>query len=389
MTMTAITLVWKTIHNATRWFKKHLWVWQAKAMRRLMIWIIVNGTTILQRLYKESDEIQAHKFREWLSNHLWNVDLQPIIDEKAKKLINKSKKYKDWNILAWDASDIFKPHAQCMQWLKTVRDWSTGLYWNGYVIYGININGITHQLSLKDPEVEYIGAEKREIMLKKSARIIDPKETIWVFDRWHDDVWFIDILWELNYNYVVRAKKSRVITNLETWEKVKVKYLKEWRYKVELEWWTESYLYVVKWFWKEPIRLYSNIEFEQNEECLEIYLRRWKIEEDYKKLKSFWLEKVRLMSFKKVVNIMLIIQFIVMLWQDLYNEVASRVKTIPSKLYLYYKRFCKQRSLTENPSSFLTFVSKNIWDFIARNTIWIPHFTLFWDRRRMRKVGLI
>ena len=354
-----------------------------------MIWIIKKETTVLQNLYRKEDGIQAHKFREWLSNHLWNIDLQPIVDEKATKLIKKSKRYKKRNILAWDASDIFKPHAQCMQGLKTVRDWSTGCYWNGYIIYGININGITQQLSIKNPEVEYIGAEKREIMLKKATEVITPKETIWVFDRGHDDVWFIDILSQLNYNYVVRAKKSRNITDLKTWEKVKVSCFKEWRYRVELEWWTECYMYVVKWVWKEPVRLYSNIEFEQNEESLELYLKRWKIEEDYKKLKSFWLEKVRLMSLKKVVNIMLIIQFIIILWQDLFNELNSRMWTITAKLFLYYKTFCKKRSLTENPSSFLTFISENIGNFVLRNTPLVPDFTLFGSRWKMKKVGLI
>jgi len=33
-------------------------------------------------------------------------------NKKAKKLIKKSQKYKNRNILAGDASDIFKPHAQ-------------------------------------------------------------------------------------------------------------------------------------------------------------------------------------------------------------------------------------------------------------------------------------
>ena len=324
-----------------------------------------------------------------MSNHLWNIDFQPIIDEKAKKLIKKSQKYKNRNILAGDASDIFKPHAQCMQWLKTVRDWSTGLYWNGYVIYWININGITQQLSIKNPKVEYIGAEKREIMLKKATEILSPKETIWVFDRGHDDVWFIDILAELRYNYVVRAKKNRIVTEMKTGEKKKVENLGIWKYKIELEWWTRCYLYVVKWFGKEPIRLYSNLKFKQDEECLEIYLKRRKIEEDYKKLKSFWLEKIRLMSLKKITNIMLMIQFIVMLWQNLFNELNSRMWTITAKLFLYYKSYCKIRSLTQNPSSFLRFVSENIGNFILRNVLWVPDSTLFGSRWKMKKVGLI
>jgi len=85
MIMTAQILVWKTIHNATRCFEKHLWAWQSKAKRRLMVWIIKKETAVLQKLYRKDDGIQAHKFREWLSNHLGNIDLQPITDKKAKK----------------------------------------------------------------------------------------------------------------------------------------------------------------------------------------------------------------------------------------------------------------------------------------------------------------
>jgi len=86
---------------------------------------------------------------------------------------------------------------------------------------------------------------------------------------------------------------------------------------------------------------------------------------------------------------MLIIQFIIILWQDLFNEITTRMWIIPSKLYLYYKKFCKKRVLSENPSSLLTFISENMGDFVLRNYRWIPTFTLFGGRWRMKKVGLI
>jgi hypothetical protein len=51
---------------------------------------------------------------------------------------------------------------------------------------------------------------------------------------------------------------------------------------------TYSYLYIIKTKKrKEAILLYSNIDFETEEECLEIYKKRRKIEEDYKKHKEF------------------------------------------------------------------------------------------------------
>ncbi len=59
--------------------------------------------------------------------------------------------------------------------------------------------------------------------------------------------------------------------------------------------------------------MYSNIDFEINEESLKIYKKRRKVEEDYKKHKEFWLEQVRLMSFNKIQNIVRLVQFIIMI----------------------------------------------------------------------------
>ena len=389
MIMTASTLVWKTLHNAMRIFDKSLWARQAKAVKKLLIGICANGTTVLQQLYDIDSWITANKFRESLSNHLGKIDMGPIIHKKAKKLIGKADKYKSRNILAWDASDIFKPHAQAMQWISKVRDGSTWLIWNGYVVYGININGITHQIDIKDPNIDYIWAEKRENMLRKSADIINPQETIWVFDRGHDDIWFIDMLQELWYHFIVRGKKNRIITLADSWKKVKVADLELWRHKAKLEVCTNVYIYVLKGTWKTPIVLYSDMEFETDKECLEIYKKRWKIELDYAKMKSFGLEKVRLMKLRKVVNIMRIIQFLVMLWQDLYNEITEWLKNLPLKLAYVYKEYCRKTRKLINPSSLLSFFSEYITWPKSYKPSEIPPFTLFWSRFSMKKMGLI
>lgn len=387
--MTAKTIVWKTLHNATRCFDVHMSVRQAKAMKKLIKGICVHGTTVLQRLYTKESKITANKFRESLSYHLEHVDLNVILELKAKRLITKTQKYKWFNLIAGDASDIFKPHAQAMQGISVVRDGSTWQIGNGFVIYGININGITHQVEIKDPSIEYIWSEKREIMLKKTALVVDPKSSIGIFDRWHDDVGFIDMLQSLDYHFVVRWKKNRIVTIVETGKEVKVWSLKCGRYYVRLEWGTYAYVYIVKWSRRNPVILYSDIEFEMDEECLEIYKKRRRIELDYAKMKSFGLEDVRLMSLRKVSNIMKLIQFIVMLWQDLYNEITERVKAIPIALAAYYKDYCRRTRKTMNPSSLLSFISENIIQFSVRNPSKVPRKTLFWSSANMKKLGLI
>jgi hypothetical protein len=70
-------------------------------MKTLVKWFIQKRTTVIQALYEKDSGILANKFRESISNHLWNVDLRPIIEDKAESLIKQSKKYKWRNILAW------------------------------------------------------------------------------------------------------------------------------------------------------------------------------------------------------------------------------------------------------------------------------------------------
>lgn len=386
--MTATKLVNKQLQNAMRIFDK-LGIRKKKAVKKTLKWIIENKTCVVQKMYNQNYNIRVNKFRESISTHFWNMNLQPIVEEKAEKIIRKSKWYKDWNILAGDASDIFKSHAYKMEKLSRVRDWSTWLTWNWYIMYWININWITHQLEVKDNDIEYIGSELREDMLKKSAKIVDPTKTIAIFDRWHDDIGFIDILRNNLYKFVIRWKKNRNIELFESWEKVKVSELGVWKYKVKLELWTYVYLYIIKKKKrKEPILLYSNIDFKLSEECLEIYKKRWKIEEDYKKHKEFWIEGIRLMSFKKIQNLVWLVQFIIIIGQSIYNEVVERISLIWQNLFIFYERYCKKMCLTLNPMSMLSFISKNIGDFKIYDTSEIPKSTLFWNRWQMKKLGL-
>lgn len=386
--MTAKKLINKELQNATRIFK-NLWKRQERAVKKAIKWIIENKTCVVQKMYNKEYDIRVNKFREAISNHFWKIDLQPIVEKKAERLIKKSKWYKDWNILAWDASDIFKPKAYKMDNLKRVRDWSTWLTWNWYIMYWININWITHQLEIKDNSIEYIWPELRENMLNKSANVVKPEETIAIFDRWHDDIWFIDMLNDNSYKYVIRWKKNRKVELFESWKKVKVSKLEPWKHKVMLELNTYSYLYIVKVKnRKEAIILYSNIDFETKEECLEIYKKRRKIEEDFKKHKEFWIEEIRLLSFRKIQNMVRLVQFIIVIWQSIYNEVIKRLWNIALELFIFYKKYCKKMCLTLNPMSMLSFISKNIWDFKIYKPSDIPKSTLFWNRWEMKKLGL-
>jgi hypothetical protein len=384
--MTATITVNKLFNNAIRVFSKYTTLPQYKAVQRLLVGIIEWETTVLQRMHKAADNPSAPSLRESLSYHLWNLEIESVIHSTAKKLIATSNRYKWNNIISWDWTDVFKPAAQKMENLKVVKDGSTGLFWNGYEAWWININGITHQFHLKDPNEEYIGDERRESMLKSSFTIIKPEETITVWDRGHDSVGFMDMLYELWTDFVIRAKKNRILKTKD-WESRKCWTFECGVYEVELETWTSAYLYVVQKEWyKEPIRLYSSIYFECPEECVEIYGMRRRIEMDFKKMKGYGMEKVRVMSFKKIQNMCLLVQFIILLWQRLYNKIGKNMEKTTIKVALYYKQFCKVKDLTFNPSSVLRFVSEYLNVAKSRYPLSDIGYTLFWNPYQLKKL---
>jgi hypothetical protein len=106
-------------------------------------------------------------------------------------------------------------------------------------------------------------------------------------------------------------------------------------------------------------------------------------------MKDLWLEDVRLMSMKKIQNLIAIIQFIIILSQDVFNEVMARKDPVSENIYMYYAKFCKRKSLTHNPQSFIKFISYSLVTYNSYNTSQEPLDTLFWNRRKMKKLGII
>lgn len=141
-------------------------------------------------------------------------------------------------------------------------------------------------------------------------------------------------------------KRIRNVTDIETWKKKKITEFKEWLHKIQIEWWTEVILCVAKrrWF-RENILLITNDEKLISENVLWYYLKRRKIEEDFNKIKDLWLEEVRLLNIIKIKNLIAIIQFVIVIAQDLYNEVMEKATPTYEHIYLYYSKFCKRKSL--------------------------------------------
>lgn len=390
-------LLAKKLENKMRVFESQMTKPQFQNLKVFTRSLIKKGTTILSKLW--DGEIATHKFREKLSRHLGNIDLIERVEEVAARVIKKD--IEEESIISYDESDIFKPSAEYLPWLKIVRDGSarTKLLGNGYVMRGVNVNGILLSCCIDDSLEEK--EHKNDHWKNESRHTFRVKETIertrnllWnkgirVIDRGSDSIEIYDYLLELKAFFVIRAKGNRNITDLQTGEKKKVKEFVPGKYEVELEWWTRMYLHVIqKWKSKQPMRLFTNIE-KKSSQVLEIYFKRWSIEKDFKKMKQYlWLEEIRVFMMQKIANIVAVIHFILVVAQELYQEIMEQKDFISQGLYLYFKRFAKRRSLTMNSSCFLTYLSHKLPMYFARERGYKQDPGLFNSSDFSKKMGL-
>lgn len=372
-----------------RRFEKILTRPQMKAVRSVFRGIIRNTTTILSAL--NEDEIDNGNYREKISYHLWRIDLVDEVEVKWFACAKETEEIKGYMIGSYDESDIFKPNSKKMQWLKWVRDGSSGLRGQWYVIRGININWVSVYSRLEEADENKIS--KTEYAMEGINYVEDKMKgykMLYVIDRWWDCIELVDDLNLWGKRYLIRWKTNRVLIDSKTGKKMKVTSYPIGRTKVLMEWWTELYVWRIerKWF-REAIILYTNVEELSWEDCLGLYLKRWKIEEDFNKMKDLWLEDVRLFSMKKVKNILAIIQFIIILSQDVYNEVMKREWLTEQWIYLYFKKFCKWKSTTMNPQSFIRFISHYIKDYkpyVISNDLDLWLFTWIISPKKLRPI---
>ncbi len=387
------TLTNKIFENAIRMFENQLTKPQVKALRTVLRWLWKNWTTIISHIH--SHTIETKNFIEKISKHLWNMDIIKTVEKKAilciKKVMKEYLEKKKKNIIAYDESDIFKPDAKCMPWLSRIRDGSTGLTWNGYILRGVNINGISLYSHLEEI-LEWHTANRWEKTIETVKRVqndIWKQAWIYVIDRWADDKKVIEFFLKEEEKFIIRMKKNRIVTNIKTWKLTKITEFKQWIHNIKIGELTAILHVYKKPSKKNPILLLTNDETLWTKESVQLYLKRRKVEEDFKKMKELGLEEVRLLNFMKIQNLVALIQFIIILWQDIYEKVVQKEDPTYEHIFLYFKNFTKRKSLTRNPTSFIKFISFSLEHYDWYNASQEVEIWLFWGKREMKKLGII
>ena len=384
----------KIFENALRMFEREVTKPQLKALKTVLRGLRKNGTTIISHIHEHT--IETKKFIEKTSNHLWNMDIIKTVEKKAKRCIKKTmEENKDsWkrNIIAYDESDIFKPDAKCMPWLSRIRDGSTGLTGNWYITRWVNVNGISLYSHLEKADKEMTDKKKWEksvMTIKKVQKDLWKQTGLYLIDRGWDDIKVIWYLADEKEEFIIRLKKSRRIINKKNWKNTKITEFKAWKHDVEI-WGYDLILNVYKKPNKKtPIFLITNDDKIETKEAVVLYLKRRKVEQDFKKMKELWLEEVRLLNLMKIQNLVAMIQFIIILSQDVYNKVLEKTEQTYEHINLYFKSFCKRKSLTMNPTSFIKFISFSLDNYESHNTSQEQLSCLFWSRKDMKKMGII
>lgn len=255
--------------------------------------------------------------------------------------ILKIKRYiSEKTILIVDDSDVVKPCSTKMEYIKTVRDGSTGAYGKGYHTLGIvaltperkmPIGVYTRVYSAAEPG--FVSADDETLKALRFLSKHFKKTNIRAFDRGYDAKVYYEYLLNNKELFVIRANTNRnVIHNgktiniLELAKRFKGKYLLKFRKKngiqadckisiasIKLHCLPNEALNLVvcNGFGKDPMLLITNMHSDDKRlgvAVTKVYLLRWRIEEFYGfKKQQFGFEDFRVRSLCSIRNLDLLL----------------------------------------------------------------------------------
>lgn len=379
--MAASSLLTNTIRNTLRGITKDCSLPQKKAVKELLLSVMREGTTIVNHLADTGKSVRVSKQAERYRRHLENINLPSIIEDKIARTLPQ---IENDTVIAYDLSDIAKPHAEKMEGMTPVFDGSERKGSKGYVLSGVSIQNQPVIMRIHDGNAKTLNQTRLEVIDKIRKRI--EKKGIWVFDRGNDDGQFFTALKERGLRFVIRLRSNRHFIVKGTGEIQTCDAFLPGTYQVTVPKSGEEYTLVVHQYHPSlrPMRVLTNVEGKEAKEIIEAYLERWDVENLFRQMKlKYNLEAIRLLSLKKIRNLLALVQMVTSLNNSVFEEIQKEKRSV---LSLSFSNFCYHRSLYRNRFSFT--------DFIATVTpeIQLPPSrsaqpTLF-SRRQLGKLGV-
>ena len=374
-----------TIRNNSRSLLRQLTLPQQKAVNEIIRGLFTANTPILRHL-AQNPEKGAKRQGDKYSYHLKQIDLKKKVELfSLNRVKNEVKKN---SIIAYDLTDIAKDYAKKMEKISRIFDGSKRKGANGYTLHGVGLNNILLKLEVHDGEVNTTNQIRKKIVEELSK--VFKKKGIWVFDRGNDDKAFFKFLRHIvKAQFIARLKLNRQVVMKETGAIMRVSELPPGHYtvylmnrnnnKVDIRY---EYTLVIHNHLdgKEPIRLLAYLKDNYgDEQILTMYLERWGVENIYRRTKTkFNLEKIRVLEYQKFVNLIALIQFALNLSPITFIQIQKLTCSLISGALFCYRKFLRQKSLTFNLDSFISFLTYSLKPLIVHHKKTPPdQLTLF------------
>lgn len=376
-----------TIRNNSRSLLRELTSPQQKAVSEIIRGLFTVNTPILRHLAQHPEK-SAKRQGDKYSYHLKQIDLKKKVELfSLNRVKNEVKKN---SIIAYDLTDIAKEYAKKMEKISRVFDGSKRKSANGYALHGVGLNNILLKLEVHDGETNTTSQIRKKIVEELSKAF--KQKGIWVFDRGNDDKAFFKFLrHQLKVQFIARLKVNRQVVMKETGAIMQVGELPSGRHTVYLMSRNNNkvdtrhtYTLVIRnhLVGKEPIRLLAYLKDDySNEQVVTMYLQRWGVENIYRRTKTkFNLEKIRVLNYQKFVNLIALIQFALNLSTITFIQIQKLTYALISGALFYYRKFLKQKSLTFNLDSFISFITHSLKPLIHHKKAQPDQLSLFKTR---------
>lgn len=272
----------------------------------------------MSKIHQDSKK-KAKKVCERNGHFLAKANFSKLPSKVEKRCFSLVWEITNDDYICMDEVDIAKPSAKLMEWIYKVRDGSQDRIVNGFMFHGVSIRGIPVILEQEDIQ-NNMKSEYFWSIITRLLKYTKGKGTI-VLDAWYDSKAYMSFLLEKKAQFIVRAKRERILYNESGRKLWKMKSFSGGVHEVHLKQdsWklTKIYLYVKQFPWyANPMRIYSDTD---DRDVLE-YKKRWEIESVFKTMKQeYEMEKIQAWSLQVLQNIVATIQMAVAFATYLYG----------------------------------------------------------------------
>lgn len=346
------------IRSALRFVTKDLTLPQTRAVKEILLGFLTHHTPVLNEMNRDAS-IRVGKQSERHRRHLGAIDITGRIEERIFRTLPE---VGEDDVLSYDLGDIAKPRAKKMEGMSGIFDGSERKPSRGYALHGVSVLNQPLVLEVHDVHAKTLN-QTRLAIIDRVLRNIGRKG-IWVFDRQNDDEKLFAALSGRKLRFVIRLRKNRKLLHRSSGMCQKVEDFLPGIYDVRLPQQRRKYVLVVSEHHEhnDPIRvLVRKVPVTTAKEIIDLYLVRWEIENLYKQMKEkFQLEKVRVLSLRKLKNLLALIQLATSISNGAFATLVEEEavsSTASFELSVTFKAFCHHQCLTQNRFAFTSFLS--------------------------------